>query len=191
MKHARRFAALIAALLLFACALADTARVYPDADGSFLLLRQDDQTLLIGSGGEAAVRRLAEASGLPGVDRVLVLCDHPTHIESAQRMAALLDIGTETRDAPLRVETESGLYIIGGQDRSKRNLLRLRWENSLPNARCNAAICAEPQHQKVSQAHLQQREANEGKEPAGLRRHARGNHSARIRALQALQAVKS
>ena len=37
MKHARRFAALIAALLLlFACALADTARVYPDADGSFL-----------------------------------------------------------------------------------------------------------------------------------------------------------
>ena len=114
MKHARRFAALIAALLLlFACALADTARVYPDADGSFLLLRQDDQTLLIGSGGEAAVRRLAEASGLPGVDRVLVLCDHPTHIESAQRMAALLDIGTETHDAPLRVETESGLYIIG------------------------------------------------------------------------------
>ena len=114
MKHARRFAALIAALLLlFACALADTARVYPDADGSFLLLRQDDQTLLIGSGGEAAVRRLAEASGLPGVDRVLVLCDHPTHIESAQRMASLLDIGTETRDAPLRVGTESGLYIIG------------------------------------------------------------------------------
>ena len=44
---------------------------------------------------------------------MLVLCDHPTHIESAQRMAALLDIGTETRDAPLRVETESGLYIIG------------------------------------------------------------------------------
>ncbi len=114
MKHAGRFAALIAALLpLIACALADTARVYPDADGSFLLLRQDDQTLLIGSGGEAAVRRLAEASGLPGVDRVLVLCDHPTHIESAQRMASLLDIGTETRDAPLRVETESGLYIIG------------------------------------------------------------------------------
>ena len=181
MKHARRFAALIAALLLlFACALADTARVYPDADGSFLLLRQDDQTLLIGSGGEAAVRRLAEASGLPGVDRVLVLCDHPTHIESAQRMASLLDIGTETRDAPLRVETESGLYIIGA-DKIEAN----------PNARCNAAICAEPQHQKVSQAHLRQRETNERKEPAGLRRHARGNHSARIRALQALQAVKS
>ena len=100
MKHARRFAALIAALLLlFACALADTARVYPDANGSFLLLRQDDQTLLIGSGGEAAVRRLAEASGLPGIDRVLILCDHPTHIESAQRMAALLDIGTDKIEA--------------------------------------------------------------------------------------------
>ena len=28
-------------------------------------------------------------------------------------MASLLDIGTETRDAPLRVGTESGLYIIG------------------------------------------------------------------------------
>ncbi len=114
MKHARRFAALIAALLLlFACALADTAQVYPAADGGFLLLRQEDQTLLIGRGGEAAVRRLAASCGLPDVDRVLILCDHPTHVGSAQRMAELLGIGTETRDAPLRVETESGLYIIG------------------------------------------------------------------------------
>lgn len=193
MKHARRFAALIAALLLlFACALADTARVYPDADGSFLLLRQDDQTLLIGSGGEAAVRRLAEASGLPGVDRVLVLCDHPTHIESAQRhgVAAGYRHG-DARCAAARGNGIRAVYHRHGQDRSKRNLLRLRWESSLPNARCNAAICAEPQHQKVSHAHLLQRETNERKEPAGLRRHARGNHSARIRALQALQAVKS
>lgn len=124
MKHARRFAALIAALLLlFACALADTTQVYPDAGSSFLLLRQDDQTLLIGSGGEAAVRRLAESCGLPGIDRVLILCDHPTHIESAQRMAALLDIGTETHDAPLRVETESGLLYIIGTDKIEANAI--------------------------------------------------------------------
>jgi len=64
MKHARRFAALIAALLLlFACALADTARVYPDADGSFLLLRQDDQTLLIGRGGRSPSGRGKRPAG--------------------------------------------------------------------------------------------------------------------------------
>ena len=114
MKHIKRLAALFAALLLMlACALADTAQVYPAADGSFVLLRQEGRTLLIGSGGEAAVRRLAESNGLPGIDSVLILCDHPTHVEAAQRMAALLDIGTETQAAPLRVKTEDGLYIIG------------------------------------------------------------------------------
>lgn len=193
MKHARRFAALIAALLLlFACALADTARVYPDADGSFLLLRQDDQTLLIGSGGEAAVRRLAEASGLPGVDRVLVLCDHPTHIESAQRMASLLDIGTETRDAPLRVETESGLYIIG-TDKIEANAICYGCDGKALSQTPAATqqYVLNRNTKKFHTPHLLQRETNERKEPAGLRRHARGNHSARIRALQALQAVKS
>ena len=114
MKHAKRLAALLAALLLiFSCALANAAQVYPAADGSFLLLHQEGRTLLIGNGGEAAVRRLAESNALPGIDGVLILCDHPTHVEAAQRMAALLDIGTETHSTPLRVETEAGLYLIG------------------------------------------------------------------------------
>ena len=133
MKAAKRLLALLTALLLlFAPALAENAggsnadtalsntgdadhpaQVFLSQEGSFLLLHADGITSVVGRGGEAAIRRLGEANGLYTIDRVLILCDHPTHVESANAMAELLEVVAETADIPIVVATDAETYIIG------------------------------------------------------------------------------
>ncbi len=133
MKTAKRLLVLWAALLLlFVPAFAENAgasnadiapsntddadhpvRVFPSQEGSFLLLHADGITSVIGRGGEAAIRRLGEANGLYTIERVLILCDHPTHVESANAMAELLGVAAESADIPIRIDTDTETYIIG------------------------------------------------------------------------------
>lgn len=62
-------------LMLVQPALAQEFHLSVPEEGDFLLIQEDARTLLFGSGGEAAIRRLAASAGYGDIDAVVVcLC---------------------------------------------------------------------------------------------------------------------
>lgn len=109
-------------LMLVQPALAQEFHLSVPEEGDFLLIQEDARTLLFGSGGEAAIRRLAASAGYGDIDAVVVVCEHETHLRAAQRMAETFNVAIEAREAPLQIDCGDLVYLLGVEEISEDHL---------------------------------------------------------------------
>lgn len=110
---------LLLLLMLIQPAFAQEVSLTTPDEGAFLLIHEEERTLLFGSGGEAAIRRLAASADYSSIDAVLVVCKHEAHLRAAQRMAETFNTSIETRDAPLQIDCGDLAYLLGAQEISE------------------------------------------------------------------------